>query len=177
MVVEERPLPDGMAGLQLLRLQVTVHGRGDGHDAGADAAGEEAQAPEDDGHDALRLLADDDVADAADDEEVQDHHENRILRRLLRVDETAATTGRAGRGRGRGWRRRGVRAWLIAVHEVSLYIFSAMSVTIGRRYRSPLSAFMMRMMARTMKMIGRKHETQPMIQPNGRNRATNQSTM
>src|SRR5690242_13705991 len=80
VVAEERPLADGMPLLELLRLQVAVDGAEDADDARRDAACDEADEPDHDRHDPLRLLSHDDVADAAGHEQVEDHHDDRVFR-------------------------------------------------------------------------------------------------
>src|ERR1051326_6047432 len=98
VVFEERPLRDREAGLELLGLEVAVDAGDDGDDAAHDAARCEAEDPEDQGRDALHLLADHEVTDAADHQKVEHQDDDRILRWLLRINEITATA-RCGRRR------------------------------------------------------------------------------
>src|ERR1041385_6504736 len=89
--------------LELLRLQVAVDGGDDG-DQPRDRAAQRRHPtddPGDDGHDAFVLLPNHEVADTAGGDEVEYQDEDRIFRRLLRLDEGTAA-GRGGRRRGRG---------------------------------------------------------------------------
>src|SRR5436305_396180 len=143
VLVEERPRPERVAGLVVLRLEVAVNRGDDGDEAGQCAAGEEeAEDPGDDGHDALHLLAHQEVAEAARDDEVEDQDQDRILRVGRRRNDFA--TASAYRRR-RGWRRGGGRGRGVFGHSVSSYILSAKSLIIGTRKRWPLTPLMMAM--------------------------------
>src|SRR5438105_932492 len=96
-----------MSGLELLRLHPAVDRAEDRHDAADDAACGESGDPDDDRNDPLRLLSGDDVADTSEQKKVEDQNDDRILRRLRRVDEIAAA-GAAARSVRWWWSRRGV---------------------------------------------------------------------
>src|SRR5713101_3001879 len=106
MIVEERPLSDRQAVLEVLRLQVAVDRRDDRYETGHRAAGQEhPENPGDHRHDPLHLLADHEVTQAAGYDEIEDQDQNGVFRRLLWIDDVAARGGRrARRGRWCRWR-------------------------------------------------------------------------
>src|ERR1051325_445836 len=111
MLVEERPRPERVAGLVVLRLQVTVDRGDDREETREDAAGdEEADDPDAPSHDALHLLPDHEVAEATGHDQVEDEDEDRVLgvgRRRNDLTTTSTARGR-WRGGGGGGGRRGV---------------------------------------------------------------------